>query len=37
MIADILIPAIVVGLAELGNKTQISVLLLTSQTKKRFI
>jgi len=34
MIADILIPLISVGLAELGDKTQLSILLLSSKTKK---
>jgi len=34
MIADILIPLIATGLAELGDKTQLSVLLLSSKTKK---
>jgi len=35
MIADILVPLIATGLAELGDKTQLSVLLLSSKTKKR--
>ncbi|ODS35185.1 MAG: hypothetical protein A7316_10735 [Candidatus Altiarchaeales archaeon WOR_SM1_86-2] len=34
MLEDILIPLIVVGLAELGDKTQILILLLSSKTKK---
>jgi len=34
MIADILAPLIAVGLAELGDKTQLSILLLSSKTKK---
>lgn len=34
MIADILAPLIAVGLAELGDKTQLSVLLLASKTEK---
>ena len=34
MLQDILIPLIVVGLAELGDKTQLSVLLLASKTEK---
>jgi len=34
MIEDILIPLIATGLAELGDKTQLSVLLLSSKTKK---
>ncbi len=34
MLQDILIPLIVVGLAELGDKTQLSTLLLASKTKK---
>lgn len=34
MIEDLLIPLIVVGLAELGDKTQLSVILLSSKTKK---
>ena len=34
MVPDILIPLIVVGLAELGDKTQLSTLLLASRTEK---
>ncbi len=34
MIADILIPLIVTGLAEFGDKTQLSIFLLASKTKK---
>lgn len=34
MLKDILIPLIMVGTAELGDKTQLSVLLLSSRTKK---
>ena len=34
MLQDILIPLIVVGLAELGDKTQLSILLLASKTEK---
>ncbi len=34
MIEDILIPFIVIGLAELGDKTQLSVLLLSSKSTK---
>ena len=34
MIADILAPFIAVGLAELGDKTQLSILLLSSKTEK---
>jgi len=34
MIEDILIPLIVIGLAELGDKTQLSIFLLCSKTKK---
>jgi len=34
MIADIVIPLIIVSLAELGDKTQLSILLLSSKTKK---
>jgi len=34
MIPDILIPLVAVGLAELGDKTQLSILLLSSKTKK---
>ena len=34
MIQDILIPLIIVGLAELGDKTQLSTLLLASKTEK---
>lgn len=34
MIADVLIPLIVIGLAEFGDKTQLSIFLLSSKTKK---
>jgi len=34
MLQDIFIPLIVVGLAELGDKTQLSILLLASKTEK---
>lgn len=34
MIPDVLVPLIAVGLAELGDKTQLSVLLLSSKTTK---
>jgi len=34
MTADFLIPFITVGLAELGDKTQLSILLISSRTKK---
>ena len=34
MLQDILIPLIIVGLAELGDKTQLSTLLLASKTEK---
>nr|QNO57419.1 hypothetical protein FKKJMMIK_00017 [Methanosarcinales archaeon ANME-1 ERB7] len=34
MVPDLLIPLIVVGLAELGDKTQLSILLLASKTEK---
>ena len=34
MIADVLLPLIAVGLAELGDKTQLSILLLSSKTTK---
>jgi len=34
MITDILIPLVAVGLAELGDKTQLSILLLSSKAKK---
>ena len=34
MLQDILIPLIVVGLAELGDKTQLSTLLLASKTER---
>lgn len=34
MIADLLIPLIAVGLAELGDKTQLSILFLSSKTEK---
>ncbi len=34
MFEDILIPLITIGLAELGDKTQLSILLLSSKTKK---
>lgn len=36
MLGDLLIPLITVGLAELGDKTQLSILLLTSKTKGHF-
>lgn len=36
MLSDLLIPLITVGLAELGDKTQLSILLLTSKTKGHF-
>jgi len=32
--ADVLIPLIVIGLAEFGDKTQLSILLLSSKTRK---
>ena len=34
MISDVLVPLIAVGLAELGDKTQLSILLLSSKTTK---
>jgi putative Ca2+/H+ antiporter (TMEM165/GDT1 family) len=34
MLEDILVPLIIVGLAEFGDKTQLSVLLLSSKTEK---
>jgi len=34
MIADVLIPLIMIGLAEFGDKTQLSILLLSAKTKK---
>jgi putative Ca2+/H+ antiporter (TMEM165/GDT1 family) len=34
MIADVLIPLIMIGLAEFGDKTQLSLFLLSSKTKK---
>jgi len=34
MMADVLLPLIAVGLAELGDKTQLSILLLSSKTTK---
>jgi len=34
MVADILVPLIATGLAELGDKTQLSVFLLSSKTRK---
>jgi len=34
MIADILIPLVAISLAELGDKTQLSILFLSSKTKK---
>ena len=34
MIPDVLIPFVTTGLAELGDKTQLSILLLSSKTKK---
>jgi putative Ca2+/H+ antiporter (TMEM165/GDT1 family) len=36
MLEDVLIPFIAVGLAEIGDKTQLSVLLLSSRTKDYF-
>jgi putative Ca2+/H+ antiporter (TMEM165/GDT1 family) len=36
MLEDILIPMMAVGLAELGDKTQLTVLCLASKTKKHF-
>jgi len=36
MIIDVLIPLIVIGLAEFGDKTQLSIFLLSSKTKKHF-
>ncbi len=36
MITDIAVPFITIALAELGDKTQLSVLLLSSKTKKHF-
>lgn len=36
MIPDILIPLILTSLAELGDKTQVSILLLSSETKRHF-
>jgi putative Ca2+/H+ antiporter (TMEM165/GDT1 family) len=36
MVADLLIPLVVTGLAEFGDKTQLSILLLSSRTKKHF-
>jgi len=37
MLDDILIPFIVVGLAELGDKTQLSILMLASRTKRHLL
>ncbi len=34
MIADLLIPLVAISLAELGDKTQLSIILLSSKTKK---
>ncbi len=34
MLADALVPLVAVGLAELGDKTQLSILLLSSKTRK---
>ncbi|MFH1125941.1 MAG: TMEM165/GDT1 family protein [Candidatus Altiarchaeota archaeon] len=34
MLADFLVPFVVVGLAELGDKTQLSILLMSSKTKR---
>ena len=34
MIEDILVPLVTVGLAELGDKTQVSVILLSSETRR---
>ncbi len=36
MLNDILIPLVAVGLAEMGDKTQLSILLLSSRTKEYF-
>jgi len=36
MIADILVPLTAVGLAELGDKTQLTILCLASKTKRHF-
>jgi Ca2+/H+ antiporter, TMEM165/GDT1 family len=36
MLEDILIPLVAVGLAEMGDKTQLSILLLSSRTKEYF-
>jgi putative Ca2+/H+ antiporter (TMEM165/GDT1 family) len=36
MVADILVPLTAVGLAELGDKTQLAVLCLASKTKRHF-
>lgn len=35
MLEDLLIPFTVVGIAEMGDKTQLSMLLLSSKTKRR--
>jgi len=34
MIANVLIPLIVIGLVEFGDKTQLSIFLLSAKTKK---
>ncbi len=36
MLSEILIPMVAVGLAEMGDKTQLSILLLSSRTKEYF-
>lgn len=36
MLEDILVPLVAVGLAEMGDKTQLSILLLSSRTKEYF-
>lgn len=36
MLQDLLIPLVTVGLAELGDKSQLSILLLASKTKRHF-
>ena len=36
MLEDLLIPLVIVGLAEFGDKTQILILLVSSKVEKRF-
>ncbi len=36
MLADLIVPLVTIGLAELGDKSQLSILLLSSKTKRHF-